>query len=106
MKSTDFSRSDRLSDQVRSEVSLILRDKVKDTRLSGLTIVEVELSKDINKAFIYFSTSNSFSNVSLEEVLVGLDKAKGFIRSYLGKRLKIKRVPELIFEKEKSEQVL
>ena len=106
MKSTDFSRSDRLSDQVRSEVSLILRDKVKDPRLSGLTIVEVELSKDINKAFIYFSTSNSFSNVSLEEVLVGLDKAKGFIRSYLGKRLKIKRVPALIFEKEKSEQVL
>ena len=74
--------------------------------VGGLTIVKVELSKDINKAFIYFSSSNSFSNVSLEEVLVGLDKAKGFIRSYLGKRLKIKRVPELIFEKEKSEQVL
>ena len=106
MKSTDFSRSDRLSDQIRSEVSLILRDKVKDPRLSGLTILEVELSKDINKAFIYFSSSNSFSIVSLEEVLVGLDKARGFIRSLLGKRLKIKRVPEIIFEEEKLEKVL
>ena len=46
------------------------------------------------------------SNISLEEVLVGLDKARGFIRSLLGKRLKIKRVPELIFEEEKLEKVL
>ena len=52
MKSLDFSRSDRLSDQVRSEISIILRDKVKDPRLSGLTVLKVERTKDIQKAYI------------------------------------------------------
>ena len=49
MKSLDFSRSDRLSDQVRSEISIILRDKVKDPSLSGLTVVKV-LTKPPGKA--------------------------------------------------------
>jgi len=106
MKSIDFSRSDRLSDQIRLEISLILRDEVNDPRLNGLTIVKVELSKDINKAFIYFSSYNSFSNVSIEDVMLGLDRATGFIRSFLSKRLEIKRVPKLIFEREKPEQLL
>ena len=78
MKSLDFSRSDRLSDQVRSEISIILRDKVKDPRLSGLTVLKVEITKDIQKAYIYFSSSNSFNNTEREDVLLGLNKAKGF----------------------------
>jgi len=51
MQSIDFTRSDRLSDQIRAEISIILRDEVKDPRLEGLTIIKVELSKDIKKAF-------------------------------------------------------
>lgn len=101
MKSLDFSRSDRLSDQVRSEISIILRDKVKDPRLSGLTVVKVEITKDIQKAYIYFSSFNSFNNTEREDVLLGLYKAKGFIRGLLGKRLNVKRVPELVFEEDK-----
>ena len=106
MKSLDFSRSDRLSDQIKSEISLILRDEVKDPRLNGLTIVKVELSKDIRKTYIYFSSFNSFNETKVQDVLLGLNKAKGFMRSCLGKRLTIKRVPELIFEQDKSELLL
>ena len=106
MKSLDFSRSDRLSDQIKSEISLILRDEVKDPRLNGLTIVKVELSKDISKTYIYFSSFNSFNETKVQDVLLGLNKAKGFMRSCLGKRLKIKRVPELIFEQDRSELLL
>ena len=50
MKSSDFNRSDRLSDQIRTEVATILRNEVKDPRLEGITIIKVELSKDISKA--------------------------------------------------------
>ncbi len=106
MKSLDFSRSDRLSDQIKSEISLILRDEVKDPRLDGLTIVKVELSKDIGKTYIYFSSFNSFNETKVQDVLLGLNKAKGFMRSCLGKRLKIKRVPELIFEQDRCELLL
>ena len=106
MKSLDFSRSDRLSDQIKSEISLILRDEVKDPRVNGLTIVKVELSKDISKTYIYFSSFNSFNETKVQDVLLGLNKAKGFMRSCLSKRLKIKRVPELIFEQDRSELLL
>ena len=47
MHSQDFNRSDRLSDQIRTEVSFILQKEVKDPRLKGLTIIKVDLSKDI-----------------------------------------------------------
>ena len=98
MHSQDFNRSDRLSDQIRTEVSFILQKEVKDPRLKGLTIIKVDLSKDIKKAYILFSALNSFNDIDLEEVRAGLEKAKGFIRSMLGKRLEIKRIPELFFE--------
>ena len=102
MRSSDFTRSDRLSDQIRTEVSLILRNDVKDPRLEGITIINVELSKDISKAYISFSPSNSFTERNLLEVEEALKKAKGFIRSALGKKLNIKRLPELSFQEDRS----
>jgi len=104
MRSEDFSRADRLSDLLRSEISLILRDEVKDPRLEGLTIIKVDLSKDIKKAYVFFSTLNSFNNTEFSEIEDGLQKAKGFIRSALGRRIKIKRLPELSFERDTLNQ--
>ena len=100
MRSSDFTRSDRLSDQIRTEISTILRDDVKDPRLKGITIIKVELSKDISKAYIFFSPLNSFSEINFQEVDEALKKAKGFIRSTLAKKLKVKRLPELAFQKD------
>ena len=100
MRSSDFTRSDRLSDQIRTEISTILRDDVKDPRLKGITIIKVELSKDISKAYIFFSSLNSFSEINFQEVDEALKKAKGFIRSTLGKKLNVKRLPELAFQKD------
>tara|TARA_B100001765_G_C19170461_1_gene191944 strand:+ start:173 stop:493 length:321 start_codon:yes stop_codon:yes gene_type:complete len=105
MQSLDFSRSDRLSDQVRDEIAIILREEVKDPRLKGLTIIRVEISKDIKKAYIYFSPINSFNQANLEDVLLGFEKAKGFIRSLLGKRMNVKRVPEIFLEEDKLEKL-
>ena len=104
MRSEDFSRADRLSDLLRSEISLILRDEVKDPRLEGLTIIKVDLSKDIKKAYVFFSTLNSFNDTEFSEIEDGLQKAIGFIRSALGRRIKIKRLPELSFERDTLKQ--
>ena len=100
MRSSDFTRSDRLSDQIRTEIATILKNEVKDPRLEGITIIKVELSKDISKAYIIFSSLNSFNQTSSLEVETALKKAKGFIRSTLGKKLNIKRIPELAFQKD------
>ena len=106
MKSSDFNRSDRLSDQIRTEIAAILRNEVKDPRLEGITIIRVELSKDISKAYIIFSSLNSFTQISSLEVKKGLKKAKGFIRSNLGKKLNVKRLPELSFQEDQTNAFL
>tara|TARA_Y100000590_G_C15339672_1_gene870967 strand:- start:386 stop:706 length:321 start_codon:yes stop_codon:yes gene_type:complete len=100
MKSLDFRRSDRLSDQIKSEISFILKNESKDPRLEGLTILRVETSKDMKKAFIFFSPLNSFKQIDPKEVKEGLQNAKGFIRSSLGKRINIKHIPELFFQED------
>ena len=100
MKSIDFTRSDRLSDQIKTELSSILLNEVKDPRLEGLTIIRVELSNDIKKAYVFFSSLNSFTKVDFQEIKETLETAKGFIRSNLAKRLSIKRLPELNFQED------
>jgi ribosome-binding factor A len=97
MHSQDFSRAERLSDLIRAEVSEIIRDHVKDPRLKGITIISVELSKDIKNAFIFYSLLNSFNSLDPNEIAEGFSKAKPFIRRRLGSRLSIKRIPDLKF---------
>ena len=106
MKSSDFNRSDRLSDQIRTEIATILRNEVKDPGLEGITIIKVELSKDISKAYIIFSSLNSFTQISSLEVEKALKKAKGFIRSNLGKKLNVKRLPERSFQEDQTNSFL
>jgi len=100
MKSSDFNRSDRLADQIRTEISSILRNDVKDPRLKGITIIKVELSKDISRAYIFFSSSNSFTEIGSEEVEKAFKKATGFIRGNLGEKLNVKRLPEISFKED------
>jgi len=57
-------------------------------------------------ALMAFSSFNSFNEAHKEDVLRGIEKAKGFIRTLLSKRLKIKRVPELVFKQDTSELFL
>jgi len=106
MKSSDFDRSDRLSDQIRTEIAEILRNDVKDPRLEGITIIKVELSKDISKAYIIFSSLNSFAQIDSLEVEKALKKANGFIRRNLGKKLNVKRLPELSFQEDQINSLL
>jgi len=106
MKSSDFDRSDRLSDQIRAEIAGILRNEVKDPRLEGITIIKVELSKDISKAYVIFSSLNSFTQIESLEVKKALKKANGFIRNNLGKKLKVKRLPELSFQEDHTNSLV
>ena len=100
MPSLDFKRSDRVADLIHSEVAKIFSQEVRDPRLSGITVMKVELSPDMKKAFIFFSSQNSFNNVEKADILKGLEKVKGFIRSLLSKRLNLRRTPELNFKEE------
>ena len=102
MTSPDFKRSDRISDLIKVEISNILSFEVKDPRLRGITILEVELSADMKKSFIIYSSNNSFNDLDSEEILEGLQKAKGFIRKRLSTNLNLRRTPEIDFREDSN----
>lgn len=93
----DFSRSDRISEQIRRELADLLQFEVKDPRVSMVTIIEVEVSGDIAHAKIYFSAPVYDNPQALAELQKGLDKSAGFLRSQLGKRMMVRTVPQLHF---------
>tara|TARA_Y100000746_G_scaffold168240_1_gene145571 strand:+ start:278 stop:595 length:318 start_codon:yes stop_codon:yes gene_type:complete len=100
MPSPDFKRSDRISDLIKVEISNILSFEVKDPRVRGITVLRVELSSDMKNSYIFFSSDNSFNDLDSEEILVGLEKAKGFIRKKLSNNLNLRRTPEIYFKEE------
>ncbi len=100
MPSPDFKRSDRISDLIKVEISNILSFEVKDPRVRGITVLRVDLSSDMKNAFIFFSSDNSFNDLDTEEILVGLEKARGFIRKKLSNNLSLRRTPEIYFKEE------
>lgn len=93
----DFSRSDRISEQIRRELADLLQFEVKDPRVRMVTITEVEVSGDIAHAKIYFSAPVQDNPQALAELQKGLDKSAGFLRSQLGKRMMVRTVPQLHF---------
>lgn len=94
-------RQERLSALIREEVSEILLRRVKDPRISSFVVItEVKLSKDLRYAHIYVSVYGSEEDK--KRTMIGLESAKGFIRSELGKDLRIRFIPEIFFELDES----
>jgi len=85
---------------LRHEIADILFRKVKDPRVSGISITEVEVTDDLRNAKVFVSTYGVAA--TNEEVLKGLKSAASFIRAEIMRRLQIKRIPELIFKVDTS----
>ena len=90
-----FSRKDRVSEQIRREVAELIRSEVKDPRVGMVSITDVEVTPDYAHAKVYFSTLAGSEH--LEEVMAGLQKASGFLRRELGRRIRIHTTPQLHF---------
>jgi ribosome-binding factor A len=90
-----FRRTARLNEQLRQEISLLIRDEVRDPRVALATITAVETSPELDHAKVYITSLGDAEE--REEVLAGLRSAAPFIRGQLGRRLHIRRVPELHF---------
>ncbi len=92
---------ERVNSLFREEISDLLRREVKDPRLSGVfSITEVIISQDLRHANIYVSMMGS--EEEKKGVMSGLESASGFIRRELAHRLKMRRIPELIFVRDDS----
>ena len=90
-----FSRKDRVSEQVRREVAELIRTELKDPRVGMISITDVEVTADYVHAKVFFSTMAG--RETLPEVMAALEKASGFLRRELGKRIRIHTTPQLHF---------
>ncbi|MGI5852268.1 MAG: 30S ribosome-binding factor RbfA [Clostridiales bacterium] len=89
-------RIDRISEEVKKEVSRIIREEVKDPRIGQLaSILRADVSGDLRLAKIYVSVLGDDNERA--STMAGLTRAAGFIRKELGRALKIRYVPELSF---------
>ena len=86
----------RITEDVSRELSAILRE-LKDPRVTGclLSVVRVEVTNDLSYCTAYVSTVEGLERS--KEAVAGLKSASGYIRRELGRRLKLRHVPELIF---------
>jgi len=91
-----FKRSARVSDLIIKEVSqMIVKGEIRDPRVSAAFITGAKVSDNLSVANIFFSVIEGTADK--EEVLKGLESAKGFIKSALAKRLKMRKLPDLQF---------
>lgn len=91
-----YRRSARINEQLRQEIALLIRDEVRDPRVGLATITAVEASPELDHARIYITSMGD--DEAKAAAVEGLRSAAAFIRGELGRRLRIRRVPELHFE--------
>ena len=90
----EFSRSERMAEQLRRELAEIVRDEIKDPRLGFVSFTEVRMSRDLSHAVIYCSVLNAEDQAKSIDIL---NRAVGFIRKEIARRIRARIVPTLKF---------
>jgi ribosome-binding factor A len=90
-----FKRSEKVADLIREEISQILLRELKDPRIGFVTITKVAVSDDLRVAKVYYSIFGG--EQEKEESYEGLESAKGYIKRELGRRVRLKYMPEVSF---------
>jgi ribosome-binding factor A len=93
-------RPNRVGEQMKKELSDIIGRKIKDPRIGFVTVTDVQVTGDLQQAKVFISVLGD--DEQKENTLKGLAKAKGFIRSEIGHRIRLRKTPEIIFEIDES----
>lgn len=99
----EFSRTQRIGDQMQRELALLIQREIKDPRLGLITITAVDVSRDLSHAKIFITIMGQYDD---QEAIKGnlriLNDAAGFLRMQLGKSMKLRTVPQLHFNYDAS----
>ena len=94
-------RIDRISEQVKKEVSDIIQNELKDPRLPKMvSVTEAEVTRDLSDAKVYVSVLGTDDDK--RNALQALKNAAGFVRREIGQRLQLRYTPEFVFELDNS----
>jgi ribosome-binding factor A len=95
----EFSRSQRMAEQIRRELSEIVRDELKDPRMGLCSFTAVKLSRDLSHAIVFCTV---LDDAHRDESIETLNRAAGFIRSQIASRIRARSVPQLKFVNDDS----
>lgn len=88
-------RVGRVGEQLKKELSQIIQSELKDPGIGFITVTGVDVTSDLSQARVYLSVLGS--DEQKEQTLQALARAKGFLRTEVGKRIRLRHTPELIF---------
>ncbi len=88
-------RIKRIEDRIQQDLSELLLFKLQDPRLSGISVTDVQVDRELAFASIYVSSLEGSEGA--KEVLAGLESAKGFLRRELSQRAQLRYFPQLRF---------
>ena len=104
MGRTEYSRTIRVADQIQREIALLVAHEVADPRVGKVTVSGVDLSPDMRNAKVLVTPGRGTDG---DASVDALNRAAGFLRSRLGRRVRLRRVPRLVFEHDRTlEQAL
>lgn len=89
----DFTRSDRVQQQMQRELAQLIRMEMKDPRVGFVTITDVEVTRDMSHAKVFYTLMTGAE----PETQKTLERSSGFLRSELSRRIKLFKTPELHF---------
>jgi len=91
-----YKRKDRVGDLLKREIAQIVQNQLKDPGLGFVTITGAKLSADLKQARIFYSVLGDED--SKQRTASALKRASGFIQNEVGRNLKLKYTPEILFE--------
>ncbi|OKP04562.1 30S ribosome-binding factor RbfA [Xenorhabdus eapokensis] len=102
----EFSRTQRVAQEMQKEIAIILQREIKDPRIGMATVSGVEVSRDLAYAKVFVTFLNvlveGHDSDMVKEGIKALNEASGFIRSLLGKAMRLRIIPELTFSYDSS----
>jgi ribosome-binding factor A len=92
----------RVAEMIKREVSQMLLTEIKDDRVGTgmVSVTDVDVSGDLQHAKIFVSVYGT--DQARAETMAGLKSATGFVRSALGRRIRLRRTPEVVFIEDRS----
>jgi len=93
-------RAIKVAEQIKKEIASIIEHQVKDPRIGFVTITKVDLTNDLRHAKVFVSTLGAEEEQKL--TMEGLEKAQGFIRREIARRINLRYAPEILFKLDDS----
>lgn len=93
-------RASRLGETLKEEISQMIREELKDPRIGFVTVTSVEVAEDLGHAKVFVSVLGD--SQQSKESLEALNRAAGFIRNEIGRRIRLRYTPEITFKYDSS----